>query len=87
MFSQKTLYEREKILVSHSSSLFPLVSGSALFCMVEKSHQSYAPDPASFENCFVILQLLKVKDESKNMDVFVMRIIKVERQAQALEEN
>lgn len=47
---------------------------------------SYAPDPAPFENCFVILQLLKGKDESKNMDVFLIRIMKVERQVEALEE-
>lgn len=47
---------------------------------------SYAPDPAPFENCFVILQLLKGKDESKNMDVFLMRIMKVQRQVEALKE-
>lgn len=41
---------------------------------------SYSSDPAPFENYFVIFQLHKRKDESKNMDVFLMRIMKVERQ-------
>lgn len=46
----------------------------------------YSSDPSPFENYFVILQLLKGKDESKSMDVFLMRIMKVERQVEALEE-
>lgn len=48
--------------------------------MLEKflSEMSYVTDPALFENCFVILQDLKGKDESKNMDVFPMRIMKFE---------
>jgi len=45
-----------------------------------------APDPAPFENYFVILQLLKGKDESENTDVFLMRIMKVEKEVEALEE-
>lgn len=47
---------------------------------------SYATDPDHFENCFVIHQLLKGKDERKNMDVSPMRIMKVERQEETLEE-
>jgi len=47
---------------------------------------SYGSGPAPFENCFVILQLLKRKDESENMDVFLIRIMKVEKQVEALEE-
>lgn len=39
----------------------------------------YITDPALSESGFVILQVLKEYNESKNMEVFVLRKMKVER--------
>lgn len=67
------------------------MSSYFLFCCVLhgrkiSSEMSHSSDPTPFENYFVVFQLHKGKDESKNMDVFLMRIMKVERQVEALEE-
>lgn len=79
------LFEKNKWAISHNSSLLPLVSCFALLCMIEnliKNALYYWP--SSFRKWFCRPSSPSRIDESKNMKVFALRKMKVERREEEL---